>query len=73
MSMEQFGLQSFPTLQQSSYETLPSLAVSVPRESQAGVAEIGAAFVGRCWTAGGAGTRRFVASDLPLALQRRVQ
>lgn len=73
MSTAQSGLQSFPTLQQLSYETLPSLVVSVLRESHAGVAEIGAAFVGRCWTAGGAGTRRFVASDPPLALRRRVR
>lgn len=73
MSTEQFGSQSFLTLQQLSYEIHPSLAVLVHWESQAGVAEIGSAFAGRCWTADGAGTRRFVASDLPLALQRRVQ
>lgn len=73
MSTVQSGLQSFPTLQQPPYEIHPFLVVSVPRESQAGVAEIDAAFVGRCWTAGGAGTRQTVASDLPLALRRRVQ
>ena len=73
MSTEQFGSQSFPTPLQSSYGILPSLEVSVHWKSQAVVAEIGAAFAGRCWTAGGAGMRRFVASDRPLALQRRVQ
>jgi hypothetical protein len=73
MSRVQSGLQSFPTLQQPSYENLPFLVVSVPRESQAGVAEIDAAFVGRCWRAGGGGTRQIAASDLPLALRRRVQ
>lgn len=73
MSTVQFGLQSFPTLQQSSYETLPSLLVYVLREFQAGVAEIDVESAGRCGTAGGAGTRRLVAPDLPLALRRRVQ
>lgn len=73
MSTVQFGLQSFPTLQQPSYETLPSLAVSVLREFQARFAEIDAEVAGHCWTAGGAGTRRLVAADLPLALRRRVQ
>lgn len=68
MSTAQSGLQSSLTLQQLSYETLPSLVVSVLRGSQTEVVEIGAGFVGRCWTAGGAGTRRFVASGLPLAL-----
>lgn len=73
MSTVQFGLQSFPTLQQPTYETLPSLVESVLREFQAGVVEIDAGFAGRCWTVGGAGTRRLVAADLPLALRRRVQ
>ena len=73
MSTVQFGLQSFPTLQQPSYGNLPSLVDSVLREFQAGVVEIDSGFAGRCWTAGGAGTRRLVATDLPLALRRRVQ
>ena len=73
MSMVQFGLQSFPSLQRPSYETLPSLVVSVRRGFQAGAVEIDAEFAGHCWTAGGAGTRRIVATDLPRALRRRVQ
>jgi len=73
MSRGQFGPQSFPSRQQSSFEILPSLVVLVHWEFQAGVAEIGAGFAGRCWRAGGAGTRRSVASDLSLALQHHVQ
>lgn len=73
MSKEQFGSQSFLTLLQSSYGILPSLAVLVRWEPQEVVAGIDAAFAERCWTAGGAETRRFDASDVPLALQRHVQ